>query len=439
MKKRQPSLKRPLIIKPLLFQLVISLLTFAIFMALLLRIDGGGHYTDEEMTKVVAEAVVRRDDGSLAVRVTPKLEKMRRAAPDLWFLARDEQGRLVSFGKVPPRYESLSTILVDISYAHLRDGTAPYDMTAVIRREKSPAGTLTIIGHGKITTITWTVALFSNLVVIPIFLVLAVVTIVMTPLIVNRALAGVKRIAKEAEGIDANSRGTRLSEREVPREIEPLVHAVNDALSRLDKDYHRQRRFIASAAHELRTPIALLQVKVEAADAATRRQFSGTVARLANLTEQLLDLHRLDQNPPDEPIELDSFARQTAADLAPLLIAAGKSIEVQVDHPLPIRGNVGAIERVLTNLVQNAVEHGGNRVVVRVQDASFEVEDDGPGIPLEERENVFDEFYRLRPRSTGAGLGLSLVRQVVEHHRGRVAILDAPDGGTIVRVAFQPA
>ncbi|MGF7148294.1 signal transduction histidine kinase [Sphingomonas zeicaulis] len=438
MSRRQPSLKRPLIIKPLLFQLVISLITFTIFMALLLRIDAGGHYVDEEMTTVVAEAIARRDDGSLTVRMTPELEKLRRAAPDLWFLARDDQGRLISFGNVPSQYKASSAILADISYAHLRDGSAPYDLSAVIRREKGPAGTLTIIGHGKITTITLTVALFSNLVVVPIFLVLALVTIVTTPLIVNRALAGVNRIAREAEGIDANSRGTRLSEKEVPREIEPLVRAVNDALSRLDKDYHRQRRFIASAAHELRTPIALLQVKIEAAGTATRRQLAATVARLANLTEQLLDLHRLDQNPPEDVIDLAAFARRTAADLAPLLIAAGKSIEVQVDHALPIMGNVGAIERVLTNLVQNAVEHGGNRVIVRVQDASFEVEDDGPGIPPEERDNVFDEFYRLRPRSTGTGLGLSLVRQVVEHHRGSVIILDAPEGGTIVRVSFPP-
>lgn len=437
MNGHQPSLKRPLIVKPLIFQLVISLITFALFMALLLRIDSGGQYADEELTKVAAQAVVRGPDGALAVRPTADLEKMRQAAPGLWFVARDDAGRLVSFGKVPRQYAPLIARLGDISYAHLRGRSASPELTVVIRREHGPAGALTIIGRGTVTTITLTVALFSNLVVVPIFVVLALVTVIMTPLIVNRALAGVTRIAREADEIDADRRGVRLSEKEVPREIEPLVRAVNDALSRLDAGHDRQRRFIAAAAHELRTPIALLQAKVEAGDLATRRQFSGTVARLANLAEQLLDLHRLGNDVPDEPIDLAALVRQTAADLAPLLIAARKSIEVQVEWPLPIVGQIGAIERVLTNLVQNAVEHGGDRVLVRVQGAGFEVEDDGPGIPTEERDSVFEEFHRLRPRSTGTGLGLSLVRQVVEHHRGRVSILDAPGGGTIVRVEFR--
>jgi two-component system, OmpR family, sensor histidine kinase TctE len=122
--------------------------------------------------------------------------------------------------------------------------------------------------------------------------------------------------------------------------------------------------------------------------------------------------------------------------LAPLLIASGRTIEVAVDNVISIRGDVGAIKRVVTNLVQNAIEHGGRHVTIRVLGPGFEVEDDGPGIPPEERECVFEPFYRLRPRSTGTGLGLNLVRQVVERHGGHVSILGAPDGGTIVRVEF---
>jgi two-component system, OmpR family, sensor histidine kinase TctE len=225
----------------------------------------------------------------------------------------------------------------------------------------------------------------------------------------------------------------------VPREIAPLVRAVNEALGRLDEGYERQRRFIASAAHELRTPIAILRMKIDTAEAPAVRSLAGEVARLANLSEQLLDLHRLDNGAPTERVDPAALARRVVADLAPILIAAGKTIALQVDAPAPIMGNAGAIERVLVNLVQNAVEHGGSQIVVRVEGASFEIEDDGDGIPEAERDRVFEPFHRVRPRSSGTGLGLNLVRQVMDHHRGRVAILDAPGGGTIIRADFPAA
>lgn len=105
----------------------------------------------------------------------------------------------------------------------------------------------------------------SNVAFIPIFLLLALTSLIVTPWIVRRSLAGVARIAQEAEQIDTDRLGRQLSEEHVPAKIAPLVRAVNDALQRLDHGYERQRRFIASAAHELRTPIAILRVKVEAA------------------------------------------------------------------------------------------------------------------------------------------------------------------------------
>lgn len=105
-----------------------------------------------------------------------------------------------------------------------------------------------------------------------------------------------------------------------------------------------------------------------------------------------------------------------------------------VARPGTVLGDAGAIERVLSNLVQNAAEHGARRIVVRVDGTSLEVEDDGPGIPEEDRARVFEPFQRLRPRSTGAGLGLNLVQQVVERHGGRISLLDGAAGGALVRV-----
>lgn len=432
--RRPPSLKRPLIVYPLAFHLATLMVSFAILLAVTIRIDSGGPYADEQITPVIARAIIRQDDGRLAVRMTPELKELRASSPDLWFVSEDDAGRSVAFGQVPSHYASFIGRLSDLSYAQLRAREAPYDLAAVIRREDGPAGALTVLGHGKLNELSFIVLMASNIVILPIFLLLALTSLIVTPWIVRRSLAGVSRIAHEAEQIDTDRRGRRLSEEHVPTEIAPLVRAVNEALRRLDDGYERQRRFIASAAHELRTPIAVLSVKVDGAEHADTRRLGNDVQRLATLAEQLLDLQRLDNDMKDEELDLVELIRRVVGDLAPLLIASERTIEVRIDHTLPCRGDAAALERVVTNLVQNAIEHGGRHVTVRIIGAAFEVEDDGPGIPTEERERVFEPFHRLRSRSTGSGLGLNLVRQVVERHGGRVTIFTAAGGGTIVRV-----
>ena len=439
MKRRPPSLKRPLIVQPLLFQLAILVVSFPIIVGLALRADSGGAYTDERITPVIAAAIVRAQDGALAVRMTEQLAALRAETPAMWFVAEDDDGRRVSFGQVPAEFAASTGLLRHLSYGHVRDRFAPHALSAVIRREDSPAGPVAILGHGKLVRIDFTVIAASGVTALPIFLVMVMVSLVVIPWIVRRSLAGVDRIAREAEQIDAGRRGMRLSQAQVPAEIAPLVRAVNDALGRLDEGYERQRRFIASAAHELRTPIAILRVKVDAADDPAMRRLGSDVERLANLAEQMLDLQRLDAARHDDEVDLAALARRVAGELAPLLIAAERTIEVVIEHAQAIQGDAGALERVLTNLVQNAIEHGGRHVIVRVQGAAFEVEDDGPGIPPEERERVFEPFHRLRPRSAGSGLGLHLVQQVVERHGGRVALLGAPGGGTLARVELRTA
>ncbi|WP_246765076.1 sensor histidine kinase KdpD [Ensifer sp. PDNC004] len=107
-----------------------------------------------------------------------------------------------------------------------------------------------------------------------------------------------------------------------------------------------------------------------------------------------------------------------------------------------IQGDAVSLERAVTNLVQNAIEHAGNQgmIVVRVEPGGvIKVSDDGPGIPEAERERVFEAFYRLNPRERGAGLGLNLVLQITERHNGRVSILTTPSGGACFRLAFQGA
>lgn len=439
MKQREPSLKWPLIIQPLILQLIVLLVSFFVIIALGLRFDSGGYYTEQTLARVAADAVFRKPDGTLGVGLTPELAALARENPGLWFVASDEQGLVASYGDVPRPYREMASALNQLTWADLRDRQPPFRLTAVIRQETGPAGSLTIMGHGRLVSVSLVSLMALNVAVIPIFLLLCGVSLIVTPWIVRRSLAGVVRIADEANLIDVERRGVRLTETEVPREIAPLVRAVNEALSRLDDGYERQRRFIASAAHELRTPIAILRIKTETAGEAAVRKLGGEIDRLANLAEQLLDLQRLDGALSTKQIDLALLVRQVAADLAPLLIAADRDVEVIIEDAKPICGDAGAIERAITNLVQNAIQHGGRHLILRVLHSTIEVEDDGPGIPPDERARVFEPFHRVRPHPSGSGLGLNLVQQVVDRHGGKVSIVEARSGGAIVRMVFPPA
>ncbi|UYV16699.1 sensor histidine kinase [Porphyrobacter sp. ULC335] len=431
------SLRRPLIIYPLAVNFAILIVSFAIIIAIAIRFDSGGPYTDERIIPVIAGAIKREEAGQLSVEMTPELAELQAATPQLWFVVQDDAGRSVSFGSVPQHYASLVGRLSDLSFAQLRDRNPPYHLAAVARRQKTEIGDLTILGHGALSDLNLTVILASNVIVLPIFVLLALTSLVVTPWIVRRSLAGVHRIAREAEAIDAHTRRGSLSEDEAPREIAPLVSAFNAALQRLDEDHERQRRFLGFAAHELRTPIAVLRSKVETSENAETRSLAGDIQRLATLAEQLLDLQRMENHKRRERFDLAALVRATVAELAPLMIASGKTVAVEVAANEPVLGDPAAIERVVMNLVQNAAQHGGQQIIVRVTGVGFEVEDDGPGIPPGERERIFEPFYRLRPSASGSGLGLSLVEEVIARHDGRVDVLDAPGGGTLVRVGLR--
>lgn len=439
MKRRQPSLKVRLVTRQLALQFLAVAAAAVGFIVFFVNSALDGMYADEMVAKVVANSIARDATGTARVAMTPELARLQEEAPGLWFAVRLADGEVVEFGQVPVEFASLVPHLGKLSSADMRGQFAPYALSAVVRQETGPAGDMSVLAHGRVQPFTVLITMASNIVAISVFVALALVCVVATPMIVRHALAGVMNTVRETERIDADRRGVRLSENDVPREIGPLVSAFNDALGRLDEGHERQQRFIASAAHELRTPIAILRMKIDASDERGVRALLPDVSRLATLSEQLLDLHRLDHGAPTDRIDLASLARDVVADLAPVLIASGKSIEVVVAQPGTILGHAGSIARALTNLVQNAADHGGDEVTVRIIGACLEVEDNGHGIPPDEHERVFEPFHRLRPRSSGTGLGLNLVKQVVDHHRGRISIANTPGGGALVRLEFTAA
>lgn len=425
----------------LVFQIAILLLFGVALVSYLIRADEGGVLIDPGFTEVAARAIERDEDGQLHLAETEELAALRADNPDLWFVARSDRGEMIVSGQVPALYGDIARNLDRITFADIRDTRPPFRDIAVIRRASGPAGDFTILGKGGLFSMTFVVLFLSNLMMIPVLALLALITVIATPLIVRRAFRRLAVVAEEAERIDIDRRGARLSSDGIPAEIMPLVDAMNGALCRLDQGYDRHQRFIIDAAHELRTPIAILQAKIEASpDTEFALRLRRDVARLANLAEQLLDLQRLERIAPlDDAIDLGKTVRDVVADLAPLVIASGGELEVADLGSGRISGDRSAVERVLANLIQNAIEHGGQRVIVRVAGSVIEVEDDGAGIPVDERERVFEPFHRLRARGMGSGLGLNLVRQIMTRLGGSVEALEAPSGGTIMRLEFGTA
>ncbi|WP_244497301.1 HAMP domain-containing sensor histidine kinase [Ensifer sp. Root558] len=336
------------------------------------------------------------------------------------------------------------TVALDrMTYSDIRDDGPPSNYLAVIRRMTNEEGSFTVFGQGTLLSQPSLILSFSRLFVAPMLVLLALVTIFAVPRIVNRAIRGISDLARETDEINITHRSHRLAETAVPSEVRPLVRGINSALHRLDQSYGQHQRFILDAAHELRTPVAILQARLDLlASGPERDRLISDCERISALAEQLLDLQRLEADArPFTAVDLVALCRNVAADLAPLAIDEGYdlSFEQNTEQSL-IQGDAVSLERAVTNLVQNAIEHAGNQgvIVVRVEpDGVIEVSDDGPGIPEAERERVFEAFYRLKPRERGAGLGLNLVLQIAQRHKGRVSILTSQSGGACFRLAFE--
>ncbi|WP_076857635.1 sensor histidine kinase [Bradyrhizobium mercantei] len=407
---------------------------------------------EDHVIDIVQRAVARDPQGDLVLRPTAELKQLRDNTPDLWFLVRDRQGHSLAEGTVPPEFSGIGGALDQISQARLgwqMFEDDPRKPPARMKRVTSDAGPVQVLTatQGPMSSAKTALATtFAFLAVaLPGLLLMAAATFVATPMVVRRAFAGIDTTADEARRIDFRQRGSRLSADHLPLEVAPLVTAINDALKRLDDGYSRHQRFVADAAHELRTPIAILNTRLESLPPGPEKtRLLEDSARLATLAEQLLDIQRFDQcRNPYGRVDLVAVARNVAADLAPLAIAAGYelSLDAAIER-VETLGDRAALERALTNLVQNAIQHGGRRGTIMIHvgsAATIDVIDEGDGIPQDERARIFDPFYRLAPLDRGAGLGLNMVREIARLHGGHVSVLDGPKGGACFRLTLPPA
>lgn len=233
------------------------------------------------------------------------------------------------------------------------------------------------------------------------------------------------------------------------REIQPLVLALNNLLARLQASSQRERNLVADAAHELRTPLAAISIGVDALGRyALPRELMANLQRCSQrasrLVGQLLKLMRSEAKSDDESAVVVSMDQLLVDRLAVFdVLAHAKEVELEYDCEagLFVCGEREGLESLIDNLIDNAIKYspGGGTVSVRAMKRDgavrFEVSDQGPGIPAEWRERVFDRFFRMPDQSqAGSGLGLAIVRSVVQRHNGNITLVPATCGGLCVRV-----
>jgi signal transduction histidine kinase len=260
------------------------------------------------------------------------------------------------------------------------------------------------------------------------------------------AQAVAKRTPESLDPIDSKA---------VPDEVQPLVGALNGLMARLGEALGQQRQFIADAAHELRTPLTALRLQLQLAerakDDAARAQahtmLREGIIRATHVVEQLLALARADPevaNFARSRVDLAEIARSVVEAQRPAAETKGLALAVSADRPVEANADRASLRAVMENLVDNAVRYTARgsvdvRCYAGVNEAVFEVEDTGSGIPAEERERVFDRFYRSDSAAEGggSGLGLAIVRRIAQRHGGHVELLDSPRGkGLLVRVSI---
>ena len=266
-------------------------------------------------------------------------------------------------------------------------------------------------------------------------------------LVARIGLTPLRTAASQAAAIGPGSVSMRLTEEGLPRDVHALVSAVNRGLDRLETAFDAQRRFIADAAHELRTPVTVLKAHV-----AILSKFDGhaelvdEIGSLERLVNQLLDVARLDvlQLGADNVVDLTSVATEVASHLGPAAIDHCRSIEVVApDEPVRIRGASDYLFRALRNIVENALRYtpeGTTVSIVVANPPAISVIDRGPGVPTDQRNAIFRRFWQGDRGATkgGAGLGMDIAARTVVAHGGSMSVEDAPDGGAVFTMHFEP-
>ncbi len=279
---------------------------------------------------------------------------------------------------------------------------------------------------------------------------------ILTYFISGRALKPLNDFTDQIEKVTAqNLSNSRLEENNI-KELNRLSNSYNQMLSRISDAFEIQKQFTANAAHELKTPLAVMQLQLDLFNSEkhsetdsetleTVRKMSEQCEQLSKTVKTLLNMSELQTVARDDVIELDALIEEVTADLDPLAQEKSITLHTECEH-VNMTGSDILIYRLVYNLTENAIKynHSGGEVIISAEKRNdkifITVADNGNGIPDDMKERIFEPFFRVdksRSRALGGvGLGLSLVKEIVRVHGGSISVKDNTNGGTIFEVSF---
>jgi len=440
----------------IIFLHVIALVITAIFMPLVLYYFFKWAANDlhdqamREQAELVAHYLVLRPDGSWTLDLPPALHDVYSQAVGRYaYAVLDDSGRVL-FSSLKDRSPIFSADprSSDVAYLETRRGNAAVSGVSLVKEMDGRSVWVQVgedLAHRDVIIDDIVADFFKRVgwITLPMLLFLLAIDIV----IFRRALRPLLNASEMAKKINPNRTDVRLPPEEIPKEILPLVQAVNQALDRLEAGFRMQREFTADAAHELRTPLAILRSRVDTlADRGVSKALHQDIEGMARIISQLLDIAELESFSidPHEKADLRTICAEVAEFAAPLALAKGKNIALSgSDASVWVNGNPEMLSRAIRNLVENAINYAppGTTVEIVVEGSGMvRVLDEGPGIKEEERELIFQRFWRRDRRRTGnAGLGLSIVQRIADTHAATISVENRPTGGANFSLSFARA
>jgi len=440
----------------IIFLHVIALVITAIFMPLVLYYFFKWAANDlhdqamREQAELVAHYLVLRPDGSWTLDLPPALQDVFSQAVGRYaYAVLDDSGRVL-FSSLKDRSPIFSADprSSDVAYLETRRGNAAVSGVSLVKEMDGRSVWVQVgedLAHRDVITDDIVADFFKRVgwITLPMLLFLLAIDIV----IFRRALRPLLNASEMAKKISPNRTDVRLPPEEIPKEILPLVQAVNQALDRLEAGFRMQREFTADAAHELRTPLTILRSRVDTlADRGVSKALHQDIEGMARIISQLLDIAELESFSidPHEKADLRTICAEVAEFAAPLALAKGKNIALSgSDTSVWVNGNPEMLSRAIRNLVENAINYAppGTTVEIVVESSGMvRVLDEGPGIKEEERALIFQRFWRRDRRRTGnAGLGLSIVQRIADTHAATISVENRPTGGANFSLSFARA
>lgn len=402
------------------------------------------------VNRLIAESLRRAPDGALSIAPSADLVEEFRRAPRMRVAAFDPKSKTPLPGSSPELVAKLVVLRhITASHMHFRlDDEADEESTGHLALEITPYGKLLLATYGhqfRFEDVFHTLR-YEFMSFLRYFAFEALIAVGVGWIAFKRSLKPLNDVAREAERIDLDSLHQRLSLERVPAEAMTLVSSINKALARLDDSAERQRRFLANAAHELRTPVAILMERLDdPAESSLLPKLRRDAERIRNIVEQLLAAVRLDRRVAcaQETIDLSEIAQSIVDDHALIAVKTGRQVAFESTETCSlICGDRLAVQSILANLIHNALraEPEGGAVIVRVlAGRRVEVVDHGDGIAESDRDKIFEPFWRKSDRTPGTGLGLAIARELMGKLGGRIEVGRTPGGGATFLLTFASA